>query len=125
MDDFRRVHIDNLVHEACDLLCETAIHRCDGPTRALAILRTNPNAEGVWLDRFVEMFFREHALDNTAGACAVLEALERRPMPTAEPETPDTVGHALRAASARAFAALVRAKAEEALERAAITEGAA
>ncbi|NRA58188.1 MAG: hypothetical protein HRU13_08780 [Phycisphaerales bacterium] len=121
MDDHVRLHMDSLVHEACDLLCETAMHRCDGPTNALRVLRDDPNAEGVWLDRFVDMFLREHSLASTAGACAILEAFERRPMPSVDG---GAVGESLRAASVAVFTDLVRLKAEESLERASVSEGA-
>lgn len=122
MNDHERLHIDGLVHEACDLLCETAIQRCAGPTRALTQLREDPNGEGVWLDRFTKMFLSEHALDNEAGACAILEAFSRRPMPEVRAEK---VGEMLKLASAHVFADLVRTKADEALERATAFEGVA
>ena len=121
MDDHMRLHIDGLVHDAADLLSETAMHRCDGPTAALGVLRTDPNGDGVWLDKFVAMFLAEHALDSTAGACAILEAFEKRPAPVFEGAD---VGSAVRAASVAVFSALVRMKADEALERASISEGA-
>lgn len=121
MNDHERMHIDNLVHEAVDLLCETSIQRCAGPGNALRQLREDPNGEGVWLDRFVRMFLGEHALDNEAGACAILEAFARRPMPQVD-ET--TVGATLKRSAALVFSELVRAKADEALERACTFEGA-
>ena len=121
MDDHVKLHIDGLVHEAVDLLCETAMHRCGGPTAALGVLRTDPNGDGVWLDKFVTMFLREHALDNTAGACSILEVFEKRPAPAFEGAD---VGAAVRTASVEVFSALVRGKADEALERASVSEGA-
>lgn len=131
MNDHERMHIDGLVHEACDLLCETAIQRCGGPRNALGQLRDDPDGEGVWLDRFVKMFLAEHALDNEAGACAILEALSRRPMPevsspgAAHPAAAagrSTIGDTLRRTASAAFRELVRLKADEALERASVYE---
>jgi hypothetical protein len=119
VNDHERMHIDGLIHEACDLLCETSIHRCGGPRNALARLRNDPDGEGVWLDRFVKMFLAEHALNSEAGACAILEALARRPMPEAGGAT---IGEVILQASSNAFRELVRSKADEALERASIYE---
>lgn len=121
MNDHERVHIDGLVHEACDLLCETAIARCAGPTNALRVLRDDPNGDGVWLDRFTVMFLGEHALDTTPGACAILECFERRPMPAMG--AGGTVAGGLQEASRAVFADMVRRKADEALERASMQEG--
>lgn len=135
MNDHERMHIDGLVHDACDLLCETAIQRCGGPRNALSQLRDDPEGEGVWLSRFVGMFLAEHALDNEAGACAILEALARRPMPEIATPGPSeapsdaasevrrpTIGETLQRASSTAFRDLVRLKADEALERASVYE---
>lgn len=121
MNDHERIHIDALMHEACDLLCETAIQRCAGPTNALRRLREDPDGDGIWLGRFIATFLGEHALDTEAGACTILEAFARRPMPAVEGTT---IGDTLRAAAIAAFTELVRAKADEALERAAAHEGA-
>ena len=119
MNDHERVHIDALIHEACDLLCETSIQRCAGPTNVLRKLREDPNSDGVWLDRFVSMFLAEHALDNEPGACVILEALAKRPMPEVER---GTIGETLRRAASAAFTEAVRFKADEALERASMQE---
>ena len=116
-----RVHIDALIHEACDLLCETSIQRCAGPTNALRQLREDPNGQGVWLDKFTTMFLTEHALLTDAGACVILEALASRPMPAVEGET---IGQVLRRAAHAAFTESVRSKMDEALERASVHEGA-
>ncbi len=120
MNDHERVHIDSLIHEACDLLCETAIQRCAGPTNVLRKLREDRNSDGIWMDRFIRMFLTENALDNDAGACTILEALSLRPMPNA---TGETIGEVLRSAAAAAFTQAVQFRADEALERASIQEG--
>jgi hypothetical protein len=122
VNDHERVHIDGLIHEACNLLCETAVHRCFGAANALRQLREDPNGNGVWLDKFTPMFLSEHALDTVAGACTILEACERRPMPAI---TETTIGDALKEAAAATFGEMVRRKADEALELAAMHEGVA
>lgn len=119
MDDHERVYVDALIHEACDLLCQTSIQRLAGPTNVLRRLREDPNGEGIWLDRFVSMLFEERGLDSDSGACAVLEALARREMPAIDG---GSIGEVLRAASRAAFAGMVRVKAEEALELASSQE---
>ncbi|MEN1705072.1 MAG: hypothetical protein AAGJ54_06105 [Planctomycetota bacterium] len=121
MNAHERVHLDSLVNEACDLLCETSIQRCEGPTKALQKLRSDPNGHGVWLDKFIGMFLSENAMDNLPGACAILEFGERRAMPAIDEKT---VGKALLAAGEAVFTDLVRNKADQALEQASIHEGA-
>ena len=119
MNDHERVFIDALIHEACDLLCETAIQRCEGPTNVLRKLREDPNSDGIWTDRFISMFLSENALNNDAGSCTILEALASRPMPSVEGKS---ISDVLKAASQAAFTQAVLFKADEALERASMQE---
>ena len=119
MDDHERLYIDSLIHEACDLVCQTAIQRLAGPTNVLRRLREDPNGDGIWLDRFVKMFLAERALSGAAGSCAILQALSTRPMPAADGST---IGELLDASASMAFADLVRIKADEALELASSQE---
>lgn len=124
MDDYQRIHIDNLVHEATDLLCETSIARCGGPTRALEALRSNADGDGIWLDRFVSMFLGEHALDGVSGAAVIVEAFEKRPASQAwSVAEAKTVGAQLTAVARELFGDRVKAKCDEALEQAAALEG--
>ena len=120
MHDHERVHIDSLVHEAAELLCETAAQRLAGASNALSALREDPNSQGIWLERFVGLFLEERSLINTPGSCVILGALGARPTPVFET---GTIDETLRSMAVGAFAALVRSKTEEALERAASLEG--
>jgi len=77
-----RQQFDMLLHAAVDRFAERLIQRNDGPENARARLLDTPEADGVWLSGFVDAVFQDSLLDNTAGACFVLEALERRPLPS-------------------------------------------
>lgn len=126
MNDHERVHIDSLVHEACDLLCQTAIQRLAGPTNVLRQIRTDPEGDGVWLTKFARMFLAEHALNTDAGACVILEAYADRPMPTTPGlDGSESIGRVLREKAMATFADLVRLKAEQALELASMQESGA
>jgi len=63
----------------------------------------------------VDAVFQDALLDNTAGACFVLGALERRPSPVVAPL--GTIGETLAASARRAFAALLQSKTAEELAR--------
>ena len=54
---------------------------------ALAALAEDPDGGGACAAEFVQAFFEENLLDNIAGYCFVLEALERRTLP-ADPGGP-------------------------------------
>mgnify|MGYP005868531265 CR=1 FL=1 len=84
MNPHERQQFDQLLQMAVDRYAERLIQRNDGPGPARLRLLDTPEADGVWLSEFVDAVFRDGLLDNTAGACFVLEALERRPIP-AEP----------------------------------------
>jgi len=72
-----RQQFDVLLQTAVDRYAERLIQRNDGPENARTRLLETPEAEGVWLSGFVDAVFQDSLLDNTAGACFVLEALER------------------------------------------------
>ncbi len=80
MELFARQHFDVIVREAAANYAERCVYRSGGPAQALA-------ADPVDLDAFVDAFFAENLLEDTAGACFVLEALERRTLP-ADPGGP-------------------------------------
>ena len=63
-------------------LRERIVQRNEGLERALQRLTEDPEGEGIWLHAFVEQFFREELLDNPAGAVYILQALERRDVPS-------------------------------------------
>ena len=81
MNAHERQQFDILLQTAVDHYAERLIQRNDGPDNARTRLLETPEAEGVWLSGFVDAVFQDSLLDNTAGACFVLEALERRPAP--------------------------------------------
>lgn len=114
MDGHARLQADLMLGLAAERLAETAVHRCGGVEAAVARVRDDPQGEGVWLDRFVDTLFEELLLDDPAGACFVLEALERRPARIA---AEGTVGEVLRALAHRTFADVLRARVLQGLEQ--------
>jgi hypothetical protein len=87
MELFLRQQFELLLQEATGNFTERVVRRCGGPEAALEGLRTSPDGEGVFRSEFVNAFFEENLLDNPAGHCFVLEALERRTLP-ADPGGP-------------------------------------
>jgi hypothetical protein len=135
-----RQQFDMLLQLAVERYAERLVQRNDGPERAHARLRDTPDAEGVWLPGFVDAVFQDSLVDNTAGACFVLEALERRPAPAVStvpsaPSAPSassvlsaasaapsassaaSVAQALAAMARAAFADLLQQKTLEELDR--------
>lgn len=123
MNAHERQQFDMLLQMAVDRYAERLVQRNDGPEQAHVRLRDTPDAEGVWLSGFVDAVFQDSLLDNTAGACFVLEALERRPVPapagdaTSAGAAASSVGDLLARVSRQAFAALLRQKTLEELAR--------
>ena len=78
MELFLRQQFELLLQEATGNFTERTVHRCGGPEAALAALSTAPDAEPVFRAEFVQAFFQDNLLDNTAGHAFVLEALEKR-----------------------------------------------
>jgi len=118
MDPHERQYINFLLAMAVERFSERIIYRNEGAEKALHRLRVNPQGEGVWMDQFVEAFFRDTLLDNPAGACLILQALANRrinrPLPVTE-ET--TISEILQEMAKHAFADLLQQKTEEALEQ--------
>lgn len=115
MNPHERQQFDLLLALSVERFVERLEQRNGGAGPALERLRQAPEGEGVWLTDFVGVLFQDFLLDDTAGACFVLEALERRPIEPAAGAAP--IGAVLRDLARRAFAALLAAKAEEALEQ--------
>lgn len=116
MNAHERQAFDVLLRLAVEHYAERLEQRCQGADAAAARLAADPDGDGVWLTQFVDAVFQDHLLDNTAGACFVLGALERRPAPAATgPGTAiaTTLGSMARAA----FAALLREQTIEELSR--------
>lgn len=115
MNPHERQQFDLLLALSVERFVERLEQRNGGAGPALERLRQAPDGEGVWLSDFVGVLFQDFLLDDTAGACFVLEALERRSIEPAGGAAP--IGAVLRDLARRAFAALLAAKAEEALEQ--------
>lgn len=114
MEPHRCQQFDLLLQLGVERFVERLEQRNGGAAPALERLRTAPEGEGVWLTEYVDVLFADFLLDNTAGACFVLEALARRRV--AAPAT-GTIEVQLRDLSRRGFAELLAAKTEEVLEQ--------
>ncbi len=118
MDLYARQQFDFLFATAVERYVERLEQRNGGAAPALERLRRDPDGPGIWLAEFCGALFEEFLLGDAAGASFVLQALERRPAPAGVAPR-GTVGETLQALARAAFADLLRAKAEEALERSA------
>jgi len=119
-----RQYFQVLLSMAVDRFSQRLIQRNQGVDGALDKLRRDPQGDGVWLDEFVDAFFRDALLDNPAGACFVLNALANRPLSPGESlDGIGTVGELVQRLAVRQFADLLRQKTEEALEQAAMFGG--
>jgi hypothetical protein len=117
VDLHQRQQFELLLAQAGEAFIERIVQRCAGQERALAALESDRNAEGVWLDAFVDAIFADWCLDNAAGAAFVLGALERRPI---QAVIDGTVGEALIALAKSAFSALLYEKVVESMARASV-----
>lgn len=117
MELHARQQFDFFFNAAIERFVDRVEQRCGGPVPALARLRDDPNAEGVWLDEFVVALFGDFLLDNVAGSAFILQALGRRPAPSVSSKTGDTVEQLLSRLARDAFGTVLRIKTEEALEQ--------
>ena len=117
MELHARQQFDFFFNAAIERFVDRVEQRCGGPVPALARLRDDPNAEGVWLDEFVVALFGDFLLDNVAGSAFILQALGRRPAPSVSSKTGDTVEQLLSRLAREAFGTVLRIKTEEALEQ--------
>lgn len=101
MELYLRQQFDLLLQEATGNYAERLTHRAGGPEAARAALRDDPDGPLAGRADFVTAFFADNLLDNTAGRCFVLEALERRALP-ADPGGP--ASQVLERLAAAAFA---------------------
>jgi hypothetical protein len=114
MEAYQRQQFDFLLMTAAERFVERIVQRNDGHELALERLRADPQGEGIWLDQFVDAIFQDFLLNTPAGACFILQALPRR---RPAPPPADTIEQMLQALARRAFADLLAAKVEEALEQ--------
>ncbi len=114
MELHERRLFETTLNEAVERFRERIVQRSQGLERALQRLTEDPDGEGIWLHAFVAQFFREELLDNPAGAVYILQALERRDVPSVPA---GRVADVLVGLAAAAFADLVRAKTIESLEQ--------
>lgn len=115
MDNYARMQFDVLTATAAESFADRIVQRCGGGDEALRRLAADPDGDGIWLSQFVDAVFADNCLDDPAGSCFVLEALNRRPIELA---MSGTVADVLARASRMAFADLLRNKVIEAMERA-------
>jgi hypothetical protein len=116
MELHARQQFDFFFNSAIERFVERVEQRCGGPVPALARLREDPNGEGVWIDEFVAALFVDFLLDNAAGAAFILQALARRPVPVVT-QAARTVDDWMQLVARQAFASVLAAKTEEALEQ--------
>ena len=117
MELYQRQQFDFFLNAAIERFVDRVEQRCGGPVPALALLRQDPNAAGVWLDQFVAALFTDFLLDNAAGAAFILQALGRRPAPALDAIAGETNDQLLGRLAQGAFSAVLRVKCEEALEQ--------
>lgn len=109
-----RQQFELMLSEATGNFVERIVHRCGGEEEALRRLQTDPNAEGVWIDEFVNAFFEEHLLASVGGSAFVLEALERRTVPA---DAGGTVSEVLPRLARAAFADVLAVQAAQLIQR--------
>ena len=114
MNLHERQQFDFLLATATERYVERLEQRNGGPEAALENLRKNADGNGVWLNEFTTAIFSDFLLDNVEGACFVLASLARR---TVVPPAQGSIETMLIAMAKSAFATLLGAKAEEALEQ--------
>ncbi|MDX2194073.1 MAG: hypothetical protein NW201_12000 [Gemmatimonadales bacterium] len=114
MDAHLRQQFDLLLTQAVAQFVERIEHRAGGAAEAHARLRDAPEGEGIWLGRFTEAFFADQLLDNPEGAAWVAAVLARRPGAAV---AAGPVGSMLQQLARDVFAALLRDRTLELLER--------
>jgi hypothetical protein len=114
MELFLRQNFEILLQDATGNFTERIVHRCGGPDNAMALLQSDPEAEGVHRGDFVRAFFEDNLLNNTAGHAFVLEALERRSVP-ADPG--GTVAEVLQRLAEAAFADVLTTMTAQLIQR--------
>lgn len=121
MDVHQRQQFELLLAQSAEAFIERIVQRCAGQENALRTLQHDRNAEGVWLDDFVDAVFADWCLDNPEGAAFVLCALQRRPIELLAAS--GSIGEVLVRAAKGAYAELLHEKVLESMSRASVYGG--
>lgn len=123
---YERQQFDFLLQTAVERYVQRIEERFRGPEQALIQLKSDPQGEGLWLDQFTEAIFEDFLLNNIEGACFVLRALGKRPMPESATDTSNgdqiasnniTIENHLVSLAMQLFAGLLLQKSIEVLEQ--------
>lgn len=114
MELYQKQQFDFLLMTSAERFAERIVQRCEGQDTALAKIKADRNAEGVWLEQFVEAIFEDFLLNNTGGATFILSALERRNI---EISANGKIEQVLQTMAKQAFADLLHIKTIESLEQ--------
>lgn len=117
MDLHLQQQFDLLLAQSGESFIERIVQRCAGQDNALRALQADRNAEGVWLDDFVDAVFADWCLENAEGAAFVLCALRRRPLTL---DADGTVEEALVRAAKVVYSGLLYDKVLESMSRASV-----
>jgi hypothetical protein len=117
VDLHQQQQFDLLLAQSGEAFIERIVQRCAGQDNALGALQQDRNADGVWLDDFVDAVFADWCLDNAEGAAFVLCALQRRSLTI---DAAGTVADVLVRAAKSAYADLLYAKVIESMSRASV-----
>ena len=114
MDLYKQQQFGFFLQTATERFVTRLEERFRGPDLALQQIKQDPNAEGVWLDQFVDAVFEDFLLNNVEGASFVLQALAKRSVEQVEPGTVETT---LVTMAKQLFSDLLLQKSMEALEQ--------
>ena len=117
MELHQRQQFDLLLSQSAESFIDRIVQRCAGQQEALRALELDRNAEGIWLDQFVDAVFADWCLENPDGAAFVLCALQRRRVAI---EYDGMIGDLLMQAAKSAFADLLYEKVRESMSRASV-----
>ena len=114
MELYARQQFDVFLMTAAERFSERIVQRCAGTENALKQLKEDPNGKGIWINQYVEHLFEDFLFNNTAGACFILSALEKR---NVEIEEKGAVEKILQKTARKVFAELLQKKTIESLDR--------
>lgn len=114
MELYEKQYFEVVLNNAIERFSERLIQRNEGIENGLAALRANPEGEGVWFSQFVDNYFTDMLLDNSASACLILQALEKREVASVPA---GKVKDVLQVLAKTAFKDLLYVKLQESLEQ--------